>query len=324
MKFFFLRYKTISLFCLLFVALNSSAQELEKISLFGSNPGNLNMHVYVPSSELKNVPLVVVLHGCNQNAKTIAAESGWNQLAKKNDFIVIYPEQKMFNNGSRCFNWFNPNDTEHQKGELESIMQMIRYSVKNYSVDSNRIFIYGLSAGAMMSVAAGTVYPHQFKGVVVFSGGPYKAAENPIDALQVMRNSSKESVQELVTKAKKEKQSKTDKYPLLIVLHGKKDNVNTIANSNKLIAQWLLLQQADTIADKTELKFEGAELTRKIYTKGAHECVIYYEFETSGHWLPIDPGVAEKQGGKAGLFSKDDNFFSTYWIAKDLGLLKHQ
>lgn len=40
-----------------------------------------------------------------------------------------------------------------------------------------------------------------------------------------------------------------------------------------------------------------------------------------GHVIPIDPGEGELQGGAKGTFSKDINFFSTYFIARDFGLI---
>lgn len=35
----------------------------------------------------------------------------------------------------------------------------------------------------------------------------------------------------------------------------------------------------------------------------------------------VYPGDGAEQGGKTGMFSVDKGFFSTYWIAKDMGLI---
>lgn len=61
---------------------------------FGSNPGNLNMYQYVPDSISPSAPLVLVLHGCSQTAQSFANESGWNLLANKHKFYVVYAEQQ--------------------------------------------------------------------------------------------------------------------------------------------------------------------------------------------------------------------------------------
>jgi hypothetical protein len=36
----------------------------------------------------------------------------------------------------------------------------------------------------------------------------------------------------------------------------------------------------------------------------------------------VYPGEGEERGGKGGIFAKDMSFFSTYWIAKDFGLVR--
>ena len=42
---------------------------LEPFHGFGSNPGRLDAWTYVPEGLPKGAPLVVVLHGCTQNAR---------------------------------------------------------------------------------------------------------------------------------------------------------------------------------------------------------------------------------------------------------------
>jgi len=78
------------------------------VSSFGTNPGALNMYSYVPIGISGAAPLVVAMHGCTQNAVTIATEAGWNTLADRHKFYVVYPEQIAANNSSNCFNWFKP------------------------------------------------------------------------------------------------------------------------------------------------------------------------------------------------------------------------
>ena len=42
---------------------------VSEITGFGSNPGELRMHVYSPAPRLPlNAPLIVLLHGCGQDA----------------------------------------------------------------------------------------------------------------------------------------------------------------------------------------------------------------------------------------------------------------
>ena len=72
--------------------------ELQQIRPFGTNPGNLKLMLYEPPNITEKAPLVVVLHGCTQVAKTCAEQTGWNKLAKQHQFYVLYPEQIILNN----------------------------------------------------------------------------------------------------------------------------------------------------------------------------------------------------------------------------------
>src|SRR5918994_3299526 len=96
---------------------------------FGSNPGNLRMLSYVPEGLPAGVPLVVVLHGCTQTAIGYGLGSGWLMLAEELGFALLLPEQRRVNNRNGCFNWFKPDDIERDRGEAQSIVQMIDHMV---------------------------------------------------------------------------------------------------------------------------------------------------------------------------------------------------
>ena len=99
---------------------------LRHISNFGTNPGNLQMHAYIPDGLSSTPALVVALHGCTQNANSFDRGTGWSTLADRLGFGVIYPEQQTGNNPKNCFSWFLPNDTARDSGEALSIKQMMR------------------------------------------------------------------------------------------------------------------------------------------------------------------------------------------------------
>ena len=101
-------------------ALTVAAGGLEAVTGFGTNPAGLTMYRYVAQGAGPNAPLVVLLHGCTQGAADMV-NAGWNTLADKYKFHVVYPEQTTANNPYRCFNWAgvygNPANLRRGQGE---------------------------------------------------------------------------------------------------------------------------------------------------------------------------------------------------------------
>jgi feruloyl esterase len=123
------------------VPAGAALSRVTTVAAFGSNPGALRMRVYAPARLRAGRPLVVVLHGCGQDAGTFAADAGWLALAQQFRLALLLPEQSYENNRGRCFNWFRPEDARRGSGEAASIRQMIRTSVKRFGSDPRRIFV---------------------------------------------------------------------------------------------------------------------------------------------------------------------------------------
>jgi poly(3-hydroxybutyrate) depolymerase len=124
---------------------------LSDLPAFGSNPGALRARFYVPRATDKSSALVVVLHGCTQDAASYDHGSGWSRLADEQGFALLFPEQQRGNNANLCFNWFNAGDTRRDSGEALSIRQMVAAMVAGHGIDPARIFVTGLSAGGAMA-----------------------------------------------------------------------------------------------------------------------------------------------------------------------------
>jgi hypothetical protein len=115
---------------------------LEEVTSFGSNPGGLKMYRHSPAGIGPNAPLVVALHGCTQTAADYA-NVGWNEIADKLAFHVVYAEQSTKNSPTRCFTWYGAGLVRGQ-GENLSIKQMVDTMKSQFHVDPKRIFITGL------------------------------------------------------------------------------------------------------------------------------------------------------------------------------------
>lgn len=302
------------------------ADSMVQVNHFGNNPGNLKMFMYANNlkkdSGLK--PLVIVLHGCGQSAAEVARLTGWNKLGYLNDFIVLYPQQKIINNVSTCFNWFRNADINKGEGECESIYQMILYMRQHYAIDGNRIFVTGLSAGAAMAVVMMATHPESFKGGAIFAGGAYKLATNAFASVAVMAGTKKLSGDELLKNVTEQNPAFKGPYPNLIIYQGLNDFVVNHKNAGLLIDQWTGFTQIDSIPDKTEKPFMNiADIKRMEYADSlGRTVIIFYEIDNLGHRIMVKPGNKKDEGGETGTYGADRGFHSTFQTAKDFGIIK--
>ena len=298
---------------------------MTQIEDFGKNPGKLRLFVHVPDSLPEgDVPLVLVLHGCNQDAHGMMRISGWNKLANENGFIIAYPEQKGKNNTNRCFNWFYGKDTERGKGEVASIHQIVEYMKANYPIDDGNICITGVSAGAAMSVTAAALYPEDYSAVASYAGGPFGSG-NVISGVGSMFGWVDRKPWEWSRRVRLANEGYRGEYPKMVILQGTSDPVVNPKNANEIMEQWTGLHEIDRDSVSVQNNFENnPKVKRASWSEGDKpERVVRYEFIGLGHVLAVDVGNAKNQGGKSALFSKDIDFHSTYWIAKEFGLIQN-
>lgn len=153
----------------------------------GANPGDLDMLSFVPPGLPPGAALVVVLHGCTQDAAGYDAGAGWSELARRHGFALLYPQQPGTNNAGHCFNWFQPEDVTRGRGEVASIANMIQQMVATHGLNPARVYITGLSAGGAMAAAMLATYPELFAGGAIIAGLPFGAATSVHSAIEAMR-----------------------------------------------------------------------------------------------------------------------------------------
>ena len=150
--------------------------------------GNLRTLAYVPANLPRRAPLVVVLHGCTQTAAAYDHGTGWWALADRHGFALLYPEQKPVNHPYCCFDWYEPHDQVRDRGEAQSIRQMIPHMLAKHRLDPARVYITGLSAGGAMASVMLATYPELFAGGAILAGLPYGSASGAREALPACRN----------------------------------------------------------------------------------------------------------------------------------------
>ena len=289
----------------------NSVTNLEALAHFGTNPGNLMGRLFLPSTLRASAPLVVVLHGCTQTAVDYATGSGWLELAERNGFAVLLPEQQRANNMNLCFNWFEPGDMQRDGGEPVSIKQMIDHTISNNDIDSTRVFITGLSAGAAMAGVMLATYPEVFAGGGLIAGLPYGVAASVPAALQRMRRAGGESASalgDMVQGANAHDQQ----WPRISVWHGDADRTVHPSNADATVSQWLSIHG---LTDVDPVLDDVAGFPRRVWRDSDGAALVEsFEITGMGHGTPLDTKGADGSG-KAGPFMLDIGISSTVHLA---------
>ena len=288
---------------------------LEDLTGFGSNPGKLDCRLYVPGA--KPSGLVVVLHGCTQNASVYDQGSGWTKLAERHGFAVLFPQQRRTNNPNLCFNWYVPGDARRERGEAESISQMVRHMTARLGLDRSRTFVTGLSAGGAMTAVMLACYPDLFAGGAIIAGLPFATASTLPDALERMRGQGIPHRRELAARARAAAPPQ-GRTPSLSVWHGTADTIVDPANATALVNQWRDLHGLGGVEGRVETV---SEHRREVWSDGEGRPVIErYDIRGMGHGTPLNPQDSEACG-RAGPHMLDAGICSTRHIAAGWGLL---
>lgn len=179
----------------------------------------------------ERLPLLVMLHGCGQDAKSFAESTRMNLIAARKRFLVLYPEQDRFANPQGCWNWFDTRSGRAQ-GEADLLMRAIDQVCSLYTVDRERIAIAGLSAGASMAALLVTQHPARFKALMMHSGIAPGVAHSTLSAVGAMHGHR--APRPLAASAEAMAQA----WPPLMVIHGSDDSVVSARNAQAAVQVW--------------------------------------------------------------------------------------
>jgi poly(hydroxyalkanoate) depolymerase family esterase len=233
-------------------------------------------------------PLVVMLHGCAQDAEGFAATTHMSAEAETYGCWVLYPEQSVGANRHRCWNWFDPAHQQRGAGEPAILAGLVRKLIRIHRLDAGRIFVAGLSAGGALAVVLGRTYPDLFRGVGACAGMPYAAARTATTAVLAMRGRHRPAHETDDATGAAARPVRT------VVIHGERDRTVVPRNADTLAAQALQPFGA-TVADSESGISSGRAFTRiRHRTADGRVVVEQWKIADTGHAWP---------GGAAGAFS---------------------
>ena len=295
----------------------AQAATLTAVTGFGSNPGNLKMFEYIPTGLAANRPLVVLLHGCSATAAAIDNESGWTKWADQYQFALVLPEQKPANNAARCFNVSVPGDQERDQGEPLSVKQMTDWAISHHAIDTNRVFVTGLSAGAAMTTNMLGTYPDVYKAGFEMEGWPTLCASSQADSNACNAGTKILTAQQWGDKVRAAS-SWAGPWPKLAILHGTADTSVNYQDMAETVKQWTNVHGIDQTADVNDTV---GGYPHAVYKNGSGTSLVEtFTITGMNHGWAVDPGTGPTSCGTAGLYFNDVNMCGSYYAAQWLGV----
>jgi poly(hydroxyalkanoate) depolymerase family esterase len=244
-----------------------------------------------------------MLHGCKQSPEDFARGTRMNAHAEELTWLVAYPEQPATANGSRCWNWFRPEDQQRGQGEPSLIAGIAEQVMRDFAVDPARVYVAGLSAGGAAAAIMRSTYADLFAAVGIHSGLAHGAAQDVPSAFAAMSSGGR--VQRGATET-----------PLVptIVFHGDQDKTVSPQNAEFVLAQ---------AASGTQLK----KIVEQVQTPGSRDYTRTRYIDRTGavvleSWLIHGVAHAWSGGSHTGSYTDPQGPDATAEMMRFFG--KHQ
>ncbi len=188
---------------------------------------------------------------------------------------------------------------------IASIVQSIAENTLAWTIDMQRVYVAGLSAGAAMAVILGATYPNIFAAIGVHSGLEYAAATRQLQAWKVMRKGGPDPQQQ--GRAAYAAMDSHARMLPTIVFHGSNDSVVAPINGQQVIQQWM---QTDCLASNSTYNVDFKHPTHFVtgQVPGGHAYSVASWEDSAGQtiqvfWLVDGMGHAWSGGNVAGSFA---------------------
>ncbi|KIR66195.1 PHB depolymerase family esterase [Micromonospora harpali] len=270
----------------------ASAATLTQVTNFGTNPTNLQMHLYVPDRVAARPALLLALHYCTGSGPAVHTGFQLSSLADRYGYIVIYPS---VTRSSKCWDVSSPQALRRDGGsDPVGLKSMIDYVRGRYPVDANRIGVIGFSSGAMMTNVMAGLYPDVFHAGVSSSGVPFGCFATTNGSEWNSECSGGRIVKtpqqwgDLVRNAYP---GYTGKRPRMQIWHGTTDTTLSYVNFGEQIKQWTNVLGVSQTPAYTDYPQTSATRTRYGGTGGTAP-VEAISFQGYGHSIPFDAAQA--------------------------------
>lgn len=149
------------------VAINGFCASVQTQNL-NVNGSSRNMMVYAPSNIEKDRPLIIQMHGMNQDAKYQHDAAKWEEIADTARFVVVFP-----NGENKAWDISGDKDVNFLKAIINEMNT-------KYGIDKKRVYVSGFSMGGMMSYHAANKMGDMIAAIAPCSGGGGASTSRPM------------------------------------------------------------------------------------------------------------------------------------------------
>lgn len=228
--------------------------------------------VYTPPGVRPGAPLLVLLHGCTQDPLDMAVGTGMNRLADREGFVIAYPQQVRRHNARCCWNWFRPEDQRRDGGEPAELAAITDDVATAAAVDRDRVYVAGMSAGGAMATVLAATHPDVYAAVGVHSGMAYAAASDARSAFAAMRSADGGAPVDEAHAAVTAMGEHARIVPAIVV-HGAADDTVDPTNGERIVRQWLLIDQLVSSGHWSS-HFDAPDDLRTVKADGRRSAVV--------------------------------------------------
>lgn len=153
------------IYTLLFLNLfftNFSFAEMEQTNSLIIDGLERSYELFVPSSESKAI--VIVLHGGGSNGKRMSKYTNFVELAKKENFILVFPNSfgKNWNDGRKFL--------DSNIDDVKFISKIIDQLNNKFDIDTKKVYVTGISNGALMCFKLAYEIPEKITAIAPVEG----------------------------------------------------------------------------------------------------------------------------------------------------------
>ena len=266
--------------------------------------------IHLPPSYSKNIaplPVVLAFHGGESNAETMRTQTGFNEKADKEGFIVVYPSgiyvdggkpwgETDWNVGTCC--GYIP-DTYSDNDDIGFIRMLIDKLSKDFNVDQGRIYATGFSIGAIFTHRLGCELSDKIAAIAPVSGGSTGENCNPERPMPAIEFHGPKLIKAIM--------SMDDDFTLKFV-----------DGSSIFIPAWARLNACQPLHVKEKLfdiVRDGVTVVRESYTDCRDDADVILYIHGGGHVWPGGKSIAPEYLDVIQIVSANDiiwDFFKAY------------